>query len=58
MNDEYTLFDLISFSHNQKPIEFEHAFNSLITDKLADAVSYAKANVAQTMFAHEEESEE
>ena len=46
----YTVQDLISLSYEQKPVEFQGAFNSLITDKIASAIDSRKLEVAQTMF--------
>jgi len=50
MDNEYTVQDLISLSYDQKPIEFNNAFNSLIADRLAQAVNARKIEVAQSMF--------
>jgi hypothetical protein len=47
----YTVQDLISLSYEQKPIDFSDAFNSLISNKIADAIDDRKLEVAQTMFA-------
>jgi len=47
---EYNITDLIAFSSQQKPAEFEAAFNSVIASKLEDAVNNRKIEVAQRMF--------
>ena len=47
---EYSVQDLISLSYDQKPIDFQNAFNSIIKDRLADAVSDKKLEMAQTVF--------
>jgi hypothetical protein len=54
---ETTVNDLISLSYDQKPIEFQQAFNSLISGRIAQAVSDRKVEVAQNMFKAEEEVE-
>jgi hypothetical protein len=55
MDNEYTIQDLISFSHEQKPIEFQQAFNSLIVDRLAAAVNTKKFEMASTLYSDKEE---
>lgn len=47
---EYNISDLVAFSADQRPAEFEAAFNSLIASKLEDAVNNRKIEVAQRMF--------
>jgi len=55
---EYRVADLINFSSNQKPIDFEQAFRSVITAKVSDAIEAKKAAVAQSMFASNDEHED
>lgn len=50
MENETTVQDLISLSYEQKPIDFEQAFSSLITDRLANAVELRKTEIAQSLF--------
>ena len=57
-NEPVTVQDLISLSYEQKPIEFENAFNSLILDRVAKAVDDKKIEVAQFMFNPQEEDSE
>ena len=52
---EYRISDLINFSSQQKPIDFEQAFNSLMTDRLATAIDSKKLEVAQSMFSGDEQ---
>ena len=47
---QYTLADLVRFSSDQKPIEFEDAFNSMISSKIETAINSKKIEVAQAMF--------
>ncbi len=46
----YSIQDLVKFSYEQKPVDFEQAFNSLLSNKIADAVDVKKLEVAQNMF--------
>ncbi len=55
---EYRVADLINFSSNQKPIDFEHAFRGVIAGKISDAIDARKALVAQSMFASGDEQED
>lgn len=48
---EYRVADLINFSSNQKPIDFEQAFKGVISAKVSDAIEAKKAAIAQSMFA-------
>jgi len=59
MTDEtqYTVQDLIAYSYDQKPVEFENAFSSLMIDRIAAAVDNKKIEVAQAMFSDETEEE-
>lgn len=47
---EYRISDLIKFSSTQKPIEFDMAFQSLLQDKLNDAINDKKIEVARGIF--------
>ena len=47
---EARVADLINFSSNQKPIDFQDAFNSILQNKVASAIENRKAEVAQRMF--------
>ena len=50
MDNEVSVQDLISLSYEQKPIDFEKAFGSLVGDRLASAIETKKSEIAQTMF--------
>lgn len=58
MNNEVSVQDLISFSYEQKPIEFQQAFDTLIAGKIAAAVDNKKIEVAQSMFSDQPPSED
>jgi len=51
----FSVQDLVKFSYEQKPVDFEQAFNSLLGDKIALAVNDRKLDVAQNMFNKEED---
>ena len=56
--DNATVQDLISLSYDQKPIEFQDAFNKLVMDRVAQAVDQRKIQVAQAMFSDQPPSED
>lgn len=59
MDDKYDIKDLIATSVEGKPTDFENVFNSIIVDRISDAVELKKQEVAQSMFnGSQEESEE
>jgi hypothetical protein len=45
--------DLISLSYEQKPIEFQQAFNDLLSDRIASAVSARKVEIASSLYSGE-----
>lgn len=51
---EYRVSDLINFSSQQKPVDFEQAFNSIMNDRIATAIDQRKIEVAQYMFGDQE----
>jgi hypothetical protein len=56
---EYKLADLINFSSRHSPIDFEQAFNSIISSKLASVIDQKKFEIGQTMFnTYDDEEEE
>lgn len=55
---EYTTGDLVRFSLDQKPIEFEDAFKSIITDRIASAIDDKKLEMAKTIFNSPEQDTE
>lgn len=56
--DKYGLYDLINFSVEHKPIEFEDAFNDVIWDRLDKAVNDMKIEIAQSLFNSQRKTEE
>jgi hypothetical protein len=55
---KYSVVDLINFAHEQKPIDFEQAFGSLIGDKLSDAINNKKLELASSLVNNNDEEEE
>ena len=47
---EYRISDLINFSSNQKPVEFEIAFRGIIAQKVADAIEDRKRIIATSVL--------
>jgi hypothetical protein len=58
MDNEVSVQDLISLSYEQKPIEFQQTFDSLIAGRIAAAVNDRKMQIAQTMFSDQPPSED
>lgn len=55
---DYKTSDIISYAIQQKPLEFENVFKSLMQDKLVDAVSAKKIEIAKTLFNPPEHNED
>ena len=54
----YTVTDLLNFAHEQKPIDFENAFKSVMADKMVAAIDAKKLEVASSLYSSAEETEE
>lgn len=52
-DNKYTVDDLVVSAFNQKPVEFETAFNDLILDRIRTAVEEKKVSIAQQMYNYE-----
>lgn len=50
MTNKYDISDLIAATIEEKPIDFETAFNDMLIDKIRDAVEVKRIEVAQNMF--------
>jgi hypothetical protein len=59
-NNKYSLEDLITSSMQQRPVDFNDAFNSLLTDRIQTAVQNKKIEIAQRIYdnSSSEETEE
>jgi hypothetical protein len=58
MENEVSVQDLISLSYEQKPIEFQQAFNDLLSDRVAAAVNARKVEIASSLYSGETDGEE
>lgn len=56
--EEHDISDLIVSAIDQKPNDFEAAFNDLIIDRIRSAVEDKKIEIAQQMYGYEPEEEE
>lgn len=56
--EEHDISDLIVSAIDQKPNDFEAAFNDLIIDRIRSAVEDKKIAIAQQMYGYEPEEEE
>lgn len=54
-DNKYTLNDLVTTSAEQKPLEFNQAFDQLMVDRLQSAIDNKKLEIAQSMFRTTEE---
>ena len=50
------LKDLLNYSHEQKPIEFQSAIADLLAAKAAEAVASRKQQLAMSLFGDSEQS--
>jgi hypothetical protein len=59
MNDyKYDMTDLVVSAAQQKPLDFEAAFNDLIVNRISTAVNDKKIAVAQQMYGYTPDNEE
>jgi hypothetical protein len=56
-NNKYTTSDLIVSAIEQKPFDFETAFDDLIVGKLQSAIEAKKVEIAQQMYNYDPETE-
>lgn len=52
-DNKYELDDLVVAAAQQKPIEFEAAFNDLVVDRIRTAIEDKKVQIAQQMYNYE-----
>lgn len=55
---EYDIQDLVINAIEQKPLDFETAFNDLILNKIQTAVQNKKIEIAQQMYGYEADNQE
>lgn len=56
-NNKYDVSDLVVSALEQRPLDFENAFNDLIIDRLQTAIHDKKVAIAQQMYGYEPEAE-
>ena len=56
--NKYGLDDLVISAIEQRPTDFESAFNDLIIDRISTAIENKKVAIAQQMYGYEPEAEE
>ena len=57
-NNKYDITDLVVSAVEQKPLDFEAAFNDLIIDRLHTAIENKKIEVAQQMYGYSDSETE
>ena len=57
-NNKYEMGDLVIAAAQQKPLDFEAAFNDLIVDRISTAINDKKIAVAQQMYNYNQDNEE
>jgi hypothetical protein len=55
---QFTIADMIGAVNQESPSDFQTAFNSIVVDKIRDAINTKKIEIAQNYFNYEDESEE
>lgn len=53
-DNKYDLTDLVVSAIEQKPLDFEVAFNNLIVDRIHGAIEDKKIAIAKQMYGYEE----
>lgn len=56
-NNKYDITDLMVSAIEQKPLEFEAAFDDLIVGRIQSAIEAKKVEVAQQMYGYQPEEE-
>ena len=54
---KYELEDLVSATIAAKPLDFEQAFDSLVVDRIQNAIHDKKIQIAQQMYGSNDESD-
>jgi hypothetical protein len=52
-DNKYTLDDMVMATVDQKPLDFETAFNDIIVDKIRNGIENRKIEIAQQMYNYE-----
>ena len=51
-NNKYDVSDLVISAMEERPLDFENAFNDLIVDRIASAIHDKKVAIAQQMYGY------
>lgn len=57
-DNKYEMNDLVIAALEQKPTDFEAAFNDLIIDRISTAIEDKKIAIAQQMYGYNSEEEQ
>jgi hypothetical protein len=57
-NNKYEMGDLVMAAAQQKPLDFEAAFNDLIVDRISNSINDKKIAIAQQMYGYNSNNEE
>lgn len=55
-DNKYSVSDLIVAAYEQKPVDFEQIFSSIVVDRVTDAVTAKRVEVAQNMYGDQDNS--
>lgn len=55
-DNKYSVSDLIVAAYEQKPVDFEQIFGSIVVDRVTDAVTAKRVEVAQNMYGDQDNS--
>ena len=58
MDNKVSVSDLVISAYEQKPMDFEAAFNDLVVDRIRSAVEQKKIDIAQQMYNYNPPQEE
>lgn len=58
MTDKYDMTDLINSALEQKPLDFENAFDDLIVGRIQSAIHDKKVAIAQQMYGYNPSEED
>lgn len=56
-DNKYELNDLVVTALDQKPLDFETAFDNLVVDRIRSAIENKKIEIAQQMYGYEPSNE-
>lgn len=56
-DNKYELNDLVVAALDQKPLDFETAFDNLVVDRIRSAIENKKIKIAQQMYGYEPSNE-